>query len=121
VKLKDKRYHVVGELIVAHEITMAAAVIDLKGILVVCGDRKVYIITPLLRFINFACCDDTGHCTHRLFSDAVLKLDVDLVRLHNFIQGRLRYFPLCEVLLAGDLLAAKHGASPSEVLAAYSW
>jgi hypothetical protein len=37
---------VVGELIVAHEITMAAAVANLKRILAVCGDRRVFIITP---------------------------------------------------------------------------
>ncbi len=36
-KLDDNRYHVVGELIVAHEITLAAAVANLKRILAVCG------------------------------------------------------------------------------------
>ncbi len=46
VKLKDKKYHVVGELIVAQEITMAAAVTNLKRILAVCSDRKVFIISP---------------------------------------------------------------------------
>jgi hypothetical protein len=45
VKLKDKKFHVVGELIVAHEITMAAAVANLKRILAVCGDRKVFYYT----------------------------------------------------------------------------
>ncbi len=69
-KLKDNKYHVMGELIVTHEITMAAAVANLKQILAVCGDRRVFIITPLLRFINFACCDEaaqsTGLCTEAL-------------------------------------------------------
>ncbi len=121
VNWKDNKFHVVGELIVAHEITMAAAVANLKRILAVCGNRKVYLIliTPLLRYINFACCDDTGHCTHRLVPDSALKLLLDLVRLHKFIEGRLSSYPQCEVIPAGDLLAAKHGASPSEVLAAY--
>jgi hypothetical protein len=49
VKLADNKYHVVGKIIVAHEITMAAAVANLKRILAVCGGRKVFIITPLLR------------------------------------------------------------------------
>jgi hypothetical protein len=119
-KLKDNKYHVVGELIVAHEITMAAAVANLKRILAVCGDRKVFIITPLLRYINFACCDEIGHCTHRQVPDSALKLHLDLVRLHKFIEGRLSSHSQCEVIPAGDLLAAKHGASPSEILAAYS-
>jgi hypothetical protein len=42
------------------------------------------------------------------------------VRLHKVIEGRLSSHPQCEVIPAGDLLAAKHGASPSEILAAYS-
>jgi hypothetical protein len=122
VKLKDNKFHVVGELIVAHEITMAAAVANLKRILAVCGDRKVFIITPLLRFINTACCGEASHCTHRLIPDAARKLLLDLVRLRlqSFIESRLSSFPLCEVIPAGDLLAAKHGASANEVLAAYS-
>jgi hypothetical protein len=41
-----------------------------------------------------------------------LQLHLDLVRLHKFIEGRLSSHPQCEVIPAGDLLAAKHGASP---------
>jgi hypothetical protein len=122
VKLADNKFHVMGELIVAHEITMAAAVANLKRILAVCGDRKVFIITPLLRFINDACCGDVTHCTHRLVPDSATKLLLDLARLHRFIESRLSSFPHCEVIPAGDLHAAKNGASTNEVLAAYaSW
>jgi hypothetical protein len=120
VKLADNKFHVVGEIIVAHEITMAVAVANLKRILAVCGDRKVFIITPLLRYINDTCCGDAGHCTHKLIPDSATKLFLDLGRLHRFIESRLSSFPLCEVIPAGNLLAAKHGASASEVLAAYS-
>jgi hypothetical protein len=120
VKLADNKYHVVGEIIVAHEITMAAAVANLKQILAVCEGRKVFIITPLLRYINDACCGDQTHCTHKLIPDSATKLLLDLGRLHRFIKSRLSSFPLCEVIPAGDLLAAKHGASTSEILAAYS-
>ncbi len=120
VKLDDNRYHVVVELIVAHEITLAAAVANLKRILAVCGERQVLIITPLLRYVNGACCDVATHCIHRLIPDSAMKLYMDLVRLHKFIEGRMSSFPTCEVIPAGDLLAAKHGASPSEVLSAYS-
>jgi hypothetical protein len=45
---------------------------------------------------------------------------MDLVKLHKFTEGMLSSFPLCEAIPAGDLLAAKHGASLSEVLTAYS-
>jgi hypothetical protein len=66
------------------------------------------------------CCGDAGHCTHKMIPDSATKLLLDLGRLHRFIESRLSSFPLCEVIPAGDLLAAKHGASASEVLAAYS-
>jgi hypothetical protein len=49
-----------------------------------------------------------------------MKLLLDLVRLHRFIEGCLSSFLSCEVIPAGGLLAAKHGATPNEVLAAYS-
>jgi uncharacterized membrane protein YgcG len=119
-KLADNKYHIVGEIIVAHEITMAAAVANLKRILAVCGGRKVFIITPLLRYINEFCCVEPAHCTHKLIPESAAKLLLDLGRLHRFIESRLSSFPMCEVIPAGDLLAAKHGASTSEVLAAYS-
>jgi hypothetical protein len=104
----------VGELIVADEITMAAAVANIKHIL------AVYIITPLLRFINAACCGDVSHCTHRLEPESATKLLLDLARLHRFIESRISSFPNCGVIPAGNLLAAKNGATTSEVLAAYA-
>jgi hypothetical protein len=45
----DNKYHVIGELVVVHEITLAAAVTNLKRLQAVCGERKVFIITPCLR------------------------------------------------------------------------
>jgi hypothetical protein len=86
MKLDDNRYHVVGELIVAHEITLAAAVANLKRILAVCGERRVLIITPLLRYVNGACCDVATHCIHRLIPDSAMKL-------HKFIEGRPELLP----------------------------
>ncbi len=75
---------------------------------------------PLLRYINDSCCGDQAHSTHKMIPDSATKLLLDLGRLHRFIESRLSSFPLCEVIPAGDLLAAKHGASVSEILAAYS-
>jgi hypothetical protein len=36
----DNKYHVVGKLVVVHEITMMAAATNLKRLLAVCGERK---------------------------------------------------------------------------------
>ena len=75
--------------------------------------------SPLLRFVNAACCGDVTHCTDRLVPDSATKLLLDLARLHRFIESRISSFPNCEVIPAGDLLAAKNGTT-SEVLAAYA-
>ncbi len=59
---------------------------------------------------------------YRIRRPAATKLLLDLARLHRFIESRISSFPNCEVIPAGDLLAAKNGATTSEVLAAYaSW
>jgi hypothetical protein len=49
---KSTRGCVIGELVVVHEITMAVAVTNLKRLLAVCGERKVFIITPCLLYAN---------------------------------------------------------------------
>jgi hypothetical protein len=36
----------VGEIVVVHEVTLAAAVTNLKRIILACRDRRVIIITP---------------------------------------------------------------------------
>ncbi len=55
-KQKDGLYHVPGEIVVVHEVTLAAAVTNLKQILVACGNRKVFITTPGPRYHGLPCC-----------------------------------------------------------------
>jgi hypothetical protein len=45
-KQKDGLFHVPGEIVVVHEVTLAAAVTNLKRLLVACGDRMV-LLSPL--------------------------------------------------------------------------
>jgi hypothetical protein len=45
-KLDDSWFYVADEIVVVLEVTMAAAVINLKRIQKVCVDRQVYVITP---------------------------------------------------------------------------
>ncbi len=112
----DNKYHVVG----VHEITMAAAVTNLKRLLAICGDRKVFIITPCLRYANASCCTTTGHCVHRQIPDFAHRLLEDLRRLHSFFKQRLISFANYTVIAAGDLIAGKRDASNSDIIAAYS-
>jgi hypothetical protein len=119
-KQKDGNFHVVGEIVVVHEVTLAAAVTNLKRILIACGGRRVIIITPGPRYLTQPCCCDGTHCLHLLIPDAGLKMMADLARLHQFIQRRLSSSPNCTVVPACDLLAGKKGASIEEALAAFS-
>ncbi len=82
---------------------MAAAVINLKRLLLVCGDRKVFVITPRLRYVTAACCNSNEHCLHMRFLDFALKLQNDLHLLHTFFLNRLASSPSC--IPAGDLIA----------------
>jgi hypothetical protein len=118
-KLEDGFYHVFGELVVAHEVTLAAAVSNLKRLVEVCGGRTVIIITLFLRYLNGYCCTTAGHCAHLAIQDAREKIFADLTRLHSFISNRLSSFPNCKDLAASDLLVNKAKAPTAEVEEAY--
>jgi len=119
-KKDDGLYHMIGEIVVVHEVTLAAAVTNLKRIILACGARRVIIITPGPRYLTQPCCCAAGHCTHILIPESGLKMMADLARLHTFIQRRLSSSSNCQVIPACDLLAGKKGASPEEALAAFS-
>jgi hypothetical protein len=51
-KLEDRIYHVVGEIVVVHEIMLAAALTNLRRIILACGDRRIIIITPGPRYLS---------------------------------------------------------------------
>ncbi len=119
-KLEDGIYHVVGEIVVVHEITLAAAVTNLKRIILACGNRRIIIITPGPRYLSQPCCCSNLHCTHLLIPEAGLKMMSDLSRLHLFIQRRLSSSPNVTVVPAGDLLVGKTAASQEETLSAFS-
>jgi hypothetical protein len=101
---------VVGEIVVVHEITLAAAVTSLKRIILACGDRRIIIITPGPRYLSQPCCCSNLHCTHLLIPEAGLKMMADLSRLHLFIQRRLSSSPNIVVVPAGELLVGKKAA-----------
>jgi hypothetical protein len=119
-KQKDGLYHVPGELVVVHEVTLAAAVTNLKRLLVACGNRMVFIITPGPRYHTIPCCCSGDHCTHLRIPESGIKLMQDLARLHLFIARRLSSSSNCSVLPACDLLTGKGNATPEEALAAIS-
>jgi hypothetical protein len=120
-KQKDGLYHVPVEIVVVHKVTLAAAVTNLKRLLVACTDRMVIIITPGPRYHSIPCCCSGDHCTHLQIPESGIKLMQDLARLHLFIiSRRLSSSANCSVLPACDLLTGKRNASPEEALAVFS-
>jgi hypothetical protein len=71
-------FHVIGEIVVVHEVTLAVTVTNLKRIILACGDRKVIIITPGPRYLTQPCCCTAGHCIHLLVPESDLKMMADL-------------------------------------------
>ena len=92
----------------------------MRRIIAKCGDRDIYIISPLPRYINAICCGLPTHCMHRSIPDSGLKIACDLFRLRSFFSKRLEDLPRCKVVAAGDLLVGEPGAAPSDIFAATS-
>jgi len=107
-KGSDNIYHVVGELIVVHEITLATTVTNLKRIIALCGGG------PFPRYINSKCCDAGDHCTHLAVPKSGDKIFDDLRRI------QLSAVPNCQVTAAGDLLLNKKKKAMAEIMKAYS-
>jgi hypothetical protein len=108
--------------VVVHEVTLTAAVTNIKRILVACGDRRVFIITPGPRYHTLPCCGKVDHCTHLQVPDSGIKLLQDLARLQQFISRRLGGSGNCTVIPACDLLSGKINTSPEEAFKAFaSW
>ncbi len=118
-KQKDGLFDVPGEIVV-HEVTLAAAVINLKRLLVACGDRKVFIITPGPRYHGITCCSSGNHCTHLQIPNSGINLMQDLAQLHPFISRWLSSSANCSVLPACDLLTGIKNPTPEEALSAFS-
>jgi hypothetical protein len=86
-KLEDHMSHVVGEHIVSHEITVPAAVTNLKRILTVCSNRNVCCV----------CCSSRDVCIHRQISQSSLKLLDNLKRQHTLISRLVVHCPRSKI------------------------
>jgi hypothetical protein len=86
----DKKYHAVGDLVVAPEQSIGFALEQLKRILEVCGDHPVYILCPLPRYFTFPCCRDPTHMLNSGKPDFFLTLLRGLRRLGSSIKNLLQ-------------------------------
>jgi hypothetical protein len=60
-ELKDKKFHVLGELAVAPYTILNNVLRELKRAIVACGNRLVLVMEVLPRFLLHPCCENTGH------------------------------------------------------------
>jgi hypothetical protein len=117
-KLEDGRYHVVGDLAITPGILLRPMYAALEEIVKLCGDRKIYILTPLPRYILVPCCDSDAHCVNLVVKDAASKQGVfDIMDELDLIGKAVSIkFASCTVLCTGDLLVGKQDATRREVL-----
>jgi len=119
-RYEDGTRHVEGELVVMPESSMLAVINSLIKLIQACGTRRVYVLTPVPRYVTAPCCDSPTHCTHLSDPGAGIRICCGIHRLNTLLRKQLKEFPNCSVLCTGDILAGKDGAAPSEVLEATS-
>jgi hypothetical protein len=117
-KLEDGKYHVVGDLAITPGILLRPMYAALEEIVKLCGERKIYILTPLPRYILVPCCDSATHCVNLVVKDAATRQGVfDIMDELDLIGKAVSIkFPNCTVLCTGDLLVGKKDATRHEVL-----
>ncbi len=117
-KLEDGKYHVVGDLAITPGILLRPMYAALEEIVKLCGERKIYILTPLPRYILVPCCDSDTHCVNLVVKDAASRQGVfDIMDELDLIGKAVSIkFSSCTVLCTGDLLIGKKDATRHEVL-----
>jgi hypothetical protein len=90
----------------------------LEEIIKLCGNRRIYILTPLPRYILVPCCKLDSHCANLIVKDDATRQGVfDIMDELEMIGRAVRIkFASCTVINTGDLLAGKTGATRHEVL-----
>jgi hypothetical protein len=117
-KLEDGKYHVVGDLAITPGILLRPMYAALEEIVKLCGERKIYILTPLPRYILVPCCDSDTHCVNLVVKDAATRQGVFHIMDELDLIGKAVSikFSNCTVLCTGDLLVGKKDATRHEVL-----
>jgi hypothetical protein len=117
-KLDDGKYHVVGDLAITPGILLRPMYAALEEIVKLCGEREIYILTPLPRYILVPCCDSDTHCVNLIVKDAATRQGVfDIMDELDLIGKAVSIkFANCTVICTGDLLAGKKDATRHEVL-----
>jgi hypothetical protein len=116
----DKKFHVVGDLVVAPFSLLQAAMRELKRLLAACGDREVWIMEVLPRFLIMHCCDIASHCANvrregPAGTQACKKILSDLAELNALLAAHLTTQKV-KMVATGDLLAGVKNASSGQLM-----
>jgi hypothetical protein len=117
---KDKKFHVVGDLVVAPFSLLQSAMQELKRLLAACGDRDVWIMEVLPRFLITHCCELATHCANvRLEgpagTQACKKILSDLGELNALLAAHLTS-PRIKMIATGDLLTGIKNATSGQLM-----
>ncbi len=117
-KLEDGKYHVVGDLAITPGILLRPMYAALDEIIKICGNRRIYILTPLPRYILVPCCEDDSHCVNLVVKDDITGQGVfDIMDELEMIGKAVSIkFSSCTVISTSDLLAGKTEATRHEIL-----
>jgi hypothetical protein len=117
-KLEDGKYQVVGDLAITPGILLRPMYAALEEIIKLCGNRRIYIVTPLPRYILVPCCELDSHCANLIVKDDATRQGVfDIMDELEMIGRAVSIkFASCTVINTGDLLAGKTGATRHEIL-----
>jgi hypothetical protein len=101
---KDKGFHAVGALVVASERSISSTVTQLNRLISACGDRQVFILSVMPRFIIMPCCDHPGHMTNFLDENYLKTILRDLSSLRASVKKMLVGGQLVDImeLICGD-------------------
>jgi hypothetical protein len=116
----DGQHHVVGDLVVAPFGLLQTMVRELKRLLAACGDREVWILDVLPRYLIVHCCDNQAHCVNvrrdgRSGTEACKKILTDLAELNALLAAHLTSGNV-KMIATGDILTGIKNATSGQLM-----
>jgi hypothetical protein len=116
----DRKFHVNGDLVVAPFGLLQSVMRELKRLLAACGDRDVWIMEVLPRFIIAHCCDLVTHCRNvrqegQAGTLACRRILADLADLNAMFGAHLTSARV-KMIATGDLLAGVKNATSGQLM-----
>jgi hypothetical protein len=117
---KDGQYYVIGDLVVTPFGLLQSVVKELKRLLAACGDREVWILDVLPRYLIAHCCDNKTHCANvrrdgKAGTDACKKILTDLAELNALLAAHLTTNTV-KMIATGDILTGIKNATSGQLM-----